>query len=158
MQKLRKSKKPRARFAVPGPANDDRRRPEWRLQAEVMARLHKLEDAGWPIASAGDMNAARRTPAEAARAKVTGLTAGEPDVRVYLPAMRIVMFELKGRDGELSEAQKKRHPRLRRLGHDVVVIEVDDPKVAADIVESVVAGWLNYWAPNWRDEINKEVA
>jgi hypothetical protein len=123
-----------------------------------MARLHELEDAGWPIASAGDMNAARRTPAEAARAKVTGLTAGEPDVRVYLPAMRIVMFELKGDGGELSEAQIERHAKLRRLGHDVMVVAVDNPKVAADIIESVVAGWLNYWAPNWRDKINTKAA
>jgi hypothetical protein len=158
MRESRKSKKPRARFSTPEPANDNRRRPEWRIQAEVMARLHKLEDAGWPIASAGDMNAARRTPAEAARAKVTGLTPGEPDVRVYLPAMRIVMFELKARDGELSEAQKERHAKLRRLGHDVMVVQVDSPEVAADIVESVVAGWLNYWAPDWRKELNKEKA
>src|SRR5262245_12132153 len=127
-RKSRNPKKPRARFALPEPANDNRRRPEWRIQAEVMARLHQLEDAGWPIASAGDMNAARRTPAEAARAKVTGLTPGEPDVRVYLPATRLVMFELKGRDGELSEAQIERHAKLRGLGHDVMVITATDPK------------------------------
>ncbi|MBR0867769.1 hypothetical protein JQ614_39930 [Bradyrhizobium diazoefficiens] len=32
--------------------------PEWRYQAEVIARLHALEDAGLPITCAGDMNRA----------------------------------------------------------------------------------------------------
>jgi hypothetical protein len=153
MRETRKSKKPRARFANPEPANDNRRRPEWRIQAEVMARLHKLEAAGWPIASAGDMNAGRRTPAEAARAKAMGLTAGEADVRVYLPTGILVMFELKARDGKLSEAQIERHKKLSGLGHTVLMVETDEPERAADIVEGAVGGWLFFWNSKWREQL-----
>jgi hypothetical protein len=76
--------------------------PEWRYQAEVIARLHKLEDEGLPIACAGDMNRAKRSRRERMEAKVTGLTAGEPDVRVYVTGGRPISIELKTPNGRLS--------------------------------------------------------
>ncbi|MBB4377067.1 hypothetical protein [Bradyrhizobium sp. SBR1B] len=94
--------------------------PEWRYHAEVIARLHALEDAGLPITCAGDMNRAKRSRRERMEAKVTGLTAGEPDVRVYITGGFLLSIELKTPKGSRSKAQKERHPKLperRRLHH-----------------------------------------
>lgn len=69
--------------------------PEWRYQAAVIARLHALEDDGYPLTCAGDMNRAKRSRRERMEAKVTGLTAGEPDVRVYVTGGVLLSIELK---------------------------------------------------------------
>lgn len=112
--------------------------PEWRYQEAVIKRLRDLEDAGLPIACAGDMAAGKRTPRAIAEAQATGLTPGEPDVRVYLPGARICHIELKTPRGRVSEEQKKRHARLRALGHVVTVIARETPDLAADAAERFV--------------------
>jgi VRR-NUC domain-containing protein len=121
----------RARFAPPK-ARTSRRVPEWRLQAAIMAKLHKLEAEGWPFTSAGDQNAERRGKLAAAKAKVTGMTPGEPDIRVYLSNGRLGLIELKAKDGTLSDAQEERHERLAELGHNVVVLRAVTEKEAVD--------------------------
>lgn len=88
------------------------------------------------------MNASRRTKRQIAEALATGLTAGEPDVRVYLPGSRICHIELKTPRGRVSEDQKKRHARLRELGHVVTVIAAETPSLAADAAEAFVRGTL----------------
>ena len=120
-----------------------RQSPEWRLQAEAVSALLKRRDfAGWPIEIAAGMEGQKRTKVEQARAKVTGMTAGEPDLRVYLPAGRLGLIEFKTEAGKLTESQKKRHPRLARLGHPVTVIAASSPEEAAAKVLHLVAGWL----------------
>lgn len=116
--------------------------PEWRFQAEVIARLHKLEADGLPLACAGDMNAAKRSQGERQTAKVTGLTAGEPDVRVYLDGGRLVSYELKARKGRISQGQKDRHARLVELGFEIVNPRADTPEALADLVEADVRARL----------------
>lgn len=108
---------------------------EWRYQAEVVARLHKLEADGLPLTCAGDMGAGRRSRAERQQAKVTGLTAGEPDVRVYIGGGRLLCFELKTPRGSRSKDQKARHKRLADLGFEVITVAAKTAVEMADLVE-----------------------
>ncbi|WP_453971116.1 hypothetical protein [Amorphus sp. MBR-141] len=112
--------------------------PEWRYQAEAIARLHKLEASGLPFTCAGDMNAGRRSRSERGQAKVTGLTAGEPDIRVYIIGGLLLSFELKTPDGRRSKNQKARHELLTSLGFEVVTIAAPTPSAIADAIEAAV--------------------
>ncbi|UGX97380.1 hypothetical protein G6321_00020520 [Bradyrhizobium barranii subsp. barranii] len=116
--------------------------PEWRYQAEVIARLHKLEDDGLPIACAGDMNRAKRSRRERMEAKVTGLTAGEPDVRVYVTGGFLLSIELKTPKGSRSKDQKYRHKKLTDLGFTVITAKAPTPEELADEVERIVRSYL----------------
>ncbi|BAM87661.1 hypothetical protein S58_16530 [Bradyrhizobium oligotrophicum S58] len=112
--------------------------PEWRYQAAVIARLHDLEDRGLPFTCAGDMNRAKRGRRERMEAKVTGMTAGEADVRVYMFGGRLLSFELKTPTGSRSKAQKDRHKKLIALGFTIVTLKADTPEEMADTVEQIV--------------------
>ncbi|KRR21683.1 hypothetical protein [Bradyrhizobium retamae] len=116
--------------------------PEWRYQAAVIARLHAMEDEGLPIACAGDMNRAKRSRRERMEAKVTGLTAGEPDVRVYMTRARLLSFELKTPKGSRSKAQRDRHKLLAALGFEIITIKATTPEELADLVEAEVRARL----------------
>ncbi|MCA1364991.1 hypothetical protein I6F14_32465 [Bradyrhizobium sp. IC3069] len=116
--------------------------PEWRYQAEVIARLHALEDAGLPITCAGDMNRAKRSRRERMEAKVTGLTAGEPDVRVYVTGGFLLSIELKTPKGLRSKDQKDRHKKLTDLGFTVITAKAPTPEELADEVERIVRSYL----------------
>lgn len=116
--------------------------PEWRFQAEVIARLHKMEDDGFPLTCAGDMNAAKRSRAKQIEAKATGLTAGEPDVRVYIAGGRLLSIELKAKKGSRSADQKLRHARLEALGFEVLNPRAPTPEALADLVEAEVRARL----------------
>ncbi|MGJ4942463.1 hypothetical protein ACQR1W_17950 [Bradyrhizobium sp. HKCCYLS1011] len=109
--------------------------PEWRYQAEVIARLHKMEDAGLPFTCAGDMNRAKRNRRAQMEAKVTGLTAGEPDVRVYISGGVLLSFELKTPKGGRSKDQKGRHAKLQALGFEVITVKARTPEEMADLIE-----------------------
>lgn len=116
--------------------------PEWCLQAAFIAELHALEAAGWPITCAGDMGAGKRSYAQAARDKATGLTAGEPDVRVYLPGGRTILVELKTDTGKVSKAQTARHTRLRELDHPVTVVQLKDQNDARIMARVIIGAWV----------------
>lgn len=112
--------------------------PEYILQAAFIAELHALEAQGAMVTCAGDMAAARRSPAQAKRDKATGLTAGEPDVRIYLPNGRLLMAELKTTKGKLSAAQIARHARLSALGHVVTVLYLESIQHARQSARKLV--------------------
>lgn len=112
--------------------------PEWRYQAAVIARLHDMEDRGLPFTCAGDMNRAKRSRRERMEAKVTGMTAGEADVRVYMFGGRLLSIELKTPTGSRSKAQKDRHKKLGALGFTIVTLKADTPEEMADMVEQIV--------------------
>lgn len=122
---------------------------EWRLQAAGVRALRAMPGYGDRLAPgvrftlAGDFNAARRSPQEAVKAKATGLTAGEHDVRVYLEGGRLGLIEVKNRNGRLSPAQKERHPLLAGLGFGLqAVVKVSTEDEAAAEFVRVVSGWL----------------
>ncbi|MGJ4951839.1 hypothetical protein [Bradyrhizobium sp. HKCCYLS20291] len=116
--------------------------PEWRYQAAVIARLHDMEDRGLPFTCAGDMNRAKRSRRERMEAKVTGMTAGEADVRVYMIGGRLLSIELKTPQGSRSKAQKDRHKKLIALGFTIVTLKADSPEEMADMVEQILREYL----------------
>jgi hypothetical protein len=116
--------------------------PEWRFQAAVIARLHKLECDGLPLTCAGDMNRAKRGLREILEAKATGLTAGEADVRIYMAPGRLLSLELKTPTGRRSKDQVARHTKLAALGFEILTIAAPTPDEMADEVEGLVRARL----------------
>jgi len=117
--------------------------PEWRYQAAVIARLHRMEDEGLPIACAGDMNRAKRNRRAQMEAKVTGITAGEPDIRVYMPFGLLLSIELKTPTGRRSKDQRERHARLAKLDFIVLTFSAETPEDLADLVEADIRSRLD---------------
>lgn len=121
---------------------------EWRLQAASVRRLRARPDYATAAGTAGaftlagDMNAARRSPKEATKAKATGIAAGDPDLRVYATNGRLLMIEIKAEAGKASEEQQDRHALLIGLGYMVVTIHASTEDECADLVESTVEEWL----------------
>jgi len=131
---------PNGTRVVLAPANDNI--PEWRLQAAQVRRLRSMPEHGRLFLVAGDQNAARRGPVAATQAKATGMTPGEPDLRVYLPDGRLGLIENKTLKGRLSPEQRDRHTALAALGHTVVVVKAGTETDAADQAEALVRGWI----------------
>lgn len=125
---------------ITAPANDNV--PEWRLQAAAVRRLRARPDFGVRFALAGDMNAARRGKQTATVAKATGMTAGEPDLRLYAEAGRLLLVEYKAGKGRLSQDQRDRHALLTRLGYAVHVVRATTEADCADQTEALLDAWL----------------
>lgn len=121
---------------------------EWRLQAAGVRRLRQMPGYGAEAGPhveftiAGDFNASRRSPQESMKAKATGLTAGEEDLRVYMRGGKLGLVEYKGANGRVSDDQKVRHALHKSLGFDVVVIKAATEQEAADATEALVKAWL----------------
>lgn len=113
--------------------------PEWRLQAAVVSDFHKAQDEGYRFEFAGDMNTGKRNPA---RAKLTGVKAGETDLRIYLPYGRLKMIELKAHGGKLSKDQKDRHRALRYLGYEIETVTADYPEDAVTKCRALLERWI----------------
>jgi hypothetical protein len=71
------------------------------------------------------------------------MTAGEPDLRIYMPGGRLGMMEVKTASGRLSNAQAARIEKLRGLGYPVEIVKAATVLEAADLAESIVREWLN---------------
>lgn len=134
---------------APAPAPKAPRKPrkptgplEWQLQAWFVNELHKLEKEGWPLTCAGDMNAAKRGRTAAQIAKLTGLTAGEPDVRIYFPKGVLVQVELKRKGGVLSQAQIDRQVRLAGLGFRIFNFKILDEADARATAANIALAYL----------------
>lgn len=101
-----------------------------------------MPEYGTQFLLAGDQNSAKRGPKARAQAAAAGMTAGEPDLRIYLDGGRIRHIENKVGNGRLSTAQKDRHAALRNLRHDVRVVFAVSADEAADKAEAIVREWL----------------
>lgn len=115
---------------------------EWELQAAQVASLRRLPQYQRHFLLAGDMNASKRGPRAQAQAIATGMTSGEPDLRIYGEYGRLLLIENKVGQGRLSPAQKDRHAALERLGYTVLVIRASTTTEAADRAVTAVLGWL----------------
>jgi hypothetical protein len=72
-----------------------------------------------------------RTPAEAARFRWLGVTAGVPDLVVIPPGGRAHFLEVKSERGSLSQAQRAVMAQLEKLGAPVAVVRsIDDVRRA----------------------------
>lgn len=127
---------------------------EWRLQAEAVRQLRAMPEycgeaidvsqnavsgvCGFTLAA--DFNAGKR---DAAKAKATGVTAGETDLRIYAAAGRLLLIEYKNVEGRLSSDQIKRHALLRALGYRVEVVKAETPEECAAASVALVRGWLS---------------
>ena len=115
---------------------------EWLLQAAQIRALRDMPEYGRQFLLAGGMEAGRRGKQEQVRAKATGLTAGHPDLTIFLPGGKVGMIENKGAEGRLSAEQRDRHAALARIGHHVVVIKVATEAEAAERAVATVRSWL----------------
>ncbi len=115
---------------------------EWRLQAAAVTALRKMAGYGTLFTFAGDFNAGKRN---AAKAKATGLTPGETDLRFYIKGGHMLLAELKAKETTVSADQVKRHKELTGLGFKVIVIRaVDSAEMAAKVCAAVAfeLSWL----------------
>lgn len=126
---------------------------EWRLQAAAVRAARALpgyadewkqdEIGNWPAFTlAGDFNAGRRSSQESVKAKATGLTPGETDLRIYGAGARLLLIEIKGQKTPVSAEQTKRHRLLRGLGYDVVIMRVATEEEAADAATKLINAFL----------------
>jgi hypothetical protein len=112
-------------------ANEDLPWSEDAIQAKICSALRA---AG--IVHAADQNKGRRSKAEGSRRKLAGMAAGEPDLRIYLDGARLILIELKTRDGKLKKSQEVRIPLLKELGFSVHIVYGKSP---VDGVNQVLA-------------------
>ncbi|XHE12412.1 VRR-NUC domain-containing protein [Agrobacterium deltaense] len=129
---------------------------EWQLQAAAVRALKAMpnyaKDAGTFDANtkagirsftlAADMNGDYRSGNAAVKAEATGIAAGDPDLRIYLPNGVLRLIEYKGKLGRLTNSQKERHPLLEALGHPVVTMKVATEAEAAEQSVALVKAWL----------------
>lgn len=129
-------------------AKAPKRLMEWHLQAAQVKALRRARDAGWPIRIEGDMNSGRRTLREQGIAAATGINPGAADIRVFLPAGKLLMIENKRTGGRRSKEQVEAHDEFTRLGHDIVVLTPGTPEEAAQAALAEVARRLSMPIPN----------
>lgn len=124
--------------------------PEWKLQAAQVRALRAMPEYGRSFLFVGGMEAGRRGPQAATIAKATGLTAGHPDLTIFMLGSRCAFIEnktaeaakKKKRTSGLDPAQVERHEALRRLGHTVEVIVAANEDEAAEAAVAFVRGLL----------------
>lgn len=115
---------------------------EWKLQAAAVRALRNMPGYGRQFLLAGDQAAAKRGPKAQMQALATGLTPGDPDLRIYLPSGRVAFIEYKTSTGRLSPAQRQRHADMARLGHTVEVVAAATEDECAAATVQLVRGWL----------------
>ncbi|MBO9194343.1 VRR-NUC domain-containing protein [Rhizobium sp. 16-449-1b] len=129
---------------------------EWLLQAAAVRALKAMPEyaataddvaanttRGLPsFTLAGDMNAARRSAREQVKAAATGIAAGDPDLRLYLPNGMLRLIEYKNAEGRLTDSQKERHPLLAALSFPVETVKVSSEEDAASRTVGLVTKWL----------------
>lgn len=109
--------------------------PEWKLQAAIAAELDSM---GQPYAASLEGVIGNLNPYQARLAKATGVKRGEPDLRLYFPAGRIVFVEVKGANGRLTPDQRERIPMLERLGFVVHVLKAESEESARQAIRGIV--------------------
>lgn len=112
---------------------------EWEMQAASVRRLRGMPEFGDGFLLASDFNAGKR---DAVKAKAMGITAGEPDLRIWLNKARVGLIEYKTATGKVSREQRDRHAAMAELGHTVKVVRAASCEECADETEKMVRGWL----------------
>lgn len=119
--------------------------PEWKLQAAIAGYLDSRIALEQPFAYAASLEGVigHLNPYQSQLAVATGVKAGEPDIRLYFEAARLVMVELKGANGKLTDSQKVRIPILRGLGFMVHIVRVASEAEAKAAVGVIVDAELS---------------
>ncbi|MFU0504134.1 VRR-NUC domain-containing protein [Pseudaminobacter sp. NGMCC 1.201702] len=111
---------------------------EWECQSEQVRRLRRIPG----VLFVGGMEAGKRGPRARMIALATGLTAGHPDLTIFMPGGRCAFIENKVGNGRLSPAQVARHTALRKLGFEVEVVRASSTDEAGDKAVELVKKWL----------------
>lgn len=90
------------------------------------------------FAYAAGLEGVRLRPSQREAMRAQGMTAGEPDLRFYLPGGRVMLIELKAQGGSVSAVQKARHAQLRALGCSMHVVKAVTCKEVATAVLGLV--------------------
>ena len=110
------------------------------LQAAIVANLEsELAARPGAFAFAAGLEGVRLRPSQRAKMRAQGMTAGEPDLRFYLPGGRTLLIELKA-GAAVSRVQKDRHALIRGLGFVVHVVRAKTPAEAVAAVRAILAG------------------
>lgn len=134
---------------------------EWELQAAQIRALRAMPEYGGQFLLVGGMEAGKRGPRAQQQALATGLTAGHPDVTIFLPGGKCTFIENKvgnpatGSGGRLSPAQVERHAALAKLGHEVAILRATTTEDAAAQAVALVRQWLAGNCNNHVDKVNK---
>lgn len=115
---------------------------EWELQAAQVRALRAMPEYAHQFLLAGDMNAERRGPKARMVATASGMTPGEPDLRIYGQGGRLLLIENKVGRAPLTDSQKQRHPALASLDHPVTVLRAVTSEDAAAQAVTLVRMWL----------------
>jgi LmbE family N-acetylglucosaminyl deacetylase len=111
-----------------------RQHPERDLQRAIVTLARRAFPqvvlASYPAEQRGTGDADQRARYGAAR-KASGVLTGHPDIIVYLPAGRVLLWEIKAEKGRTSAAQDLLHARLAEIGHQVAVIRSVDAAAEA---------------------------
>lgn len=119
--------------------------PEWKLQAAIASLLDSRIALEQPFAYAASLEGVigHLNVYQTQLSTATGVKRGEPDLRLYFEAGRLVMIELKGDKGKLTDSQKIRIPILRGLGFIVHIVfatsEAEAKALAGAIVDAELA-------------------
>lgn len=114
--------------------------PEWRLQASIAADLDRRIHDGQPFTYAASLEgvAGLLNPYQSQLAAAQGMQRGEPDLRLYFSSAHLVMIELKGENGKLTDSQKVRIPILRGLGFLVHIVHAVANEEAVALAGTIV--------------------
>lgn len=104
------------------------------IQAHI---VQKLEKSGY-LFRVG-LEGMRVSPSTANKMKMLGMRPGEPDLLIYRPNEKIVLIELKRKDGTLGANQKKRHKKLSELGFAIHTVWAQTPADGWDKVERILS-------------------
>lgn len=115
---------------------------EWELQAAQVRALRRLPEYGRLFLLASGMEAGKRGARATMEAKAAGMTAGNPDLTIYLPGGRVGLIENKVGRATLEASQVARHPALAAIGHPVTVVRSVTEEDAARQAVELVLGWL----------------
>lgn len=121
---------------------------EWEVQAAAVRALkaHPLFNVLFTLA--GDFNAARRGKLEQTKALATGLTSGEPDLRLYMQYGVLGLIEYKV-TARVTKEQKARHALLRLMGFTrIEVIKVKTIEDGIMQTMDLLNTWLDELTPN----------
>ena len=110
------------------------------LQEAQCTAMRRHPAYGKLFTFAADMNAERRGPSARAKATRTGMTAGEPDLRLLFMGGRLVYVENKVGKSRFQPSQEPRHAILRKLGFTVHVIRANAPDEAVRAILEIVEG------------------
>ena len=117
------------------PKQKKRQHPERDLQKQIVGFVNRFVPAVLVAAVTNEEQARSSDPEARARfgaaRRAAGVLSGHPDLVVYLPGGRVLLWELKAAKGTVSVAQHLVHARLGELGHSVEIIRTFEAAMAA---------------------------